>query len=92
MSNKVLLTLAVLGCGALCSPVRAQSQVNVVKIYTEPAGLIFRVDGQAFRGQADFAWPANAKHEVLGLDEDNVYGVSRRYKYVWLVTESSAEA
>ena len=72
MSNKVLLTLAVLGCGVLCSPVRAQSQINVVKIYTEPAGLTFRVDGQPFMNSADFAWPANSKHEVLALDQDNL--------------------
>ena len=79
MSNKVLLTLAVLGCGVLCSPLWAQSQVNVVKIFTSPPGLIFRVDGQPFAGSADFAWPANSKHEVFAYEEDNNNHVGERY-------------
>jgi len=42
----------------------AQQKIASVRIFTEPAGLQFRVDGQEFRGAVTLLWPAGSKHSI----------------------------
>src|ERR1019366_8737281 len=65
----MIWAVAVFGWVLACAPVRAQSSVNSVRIYTEPAGLNFTVDGQNFVNAVDLFWPATSKHTVSGYDQ-----------------------
>jgi len=77
-------------CGALlCSPVRAQTVGNVVRVYTQPPGVYFQVDGQSYIGAASFSWPANSKHVVTSYDQSQtVAGVVYVFKG-WITNLSS---
>ena len=64
MSKRVVPALTVV-CGLfVCLAAQAQTAGNVVRVYTNPAGVAFSVDGQTYYGQASFPWPANSKHVV----------------------------
>ena len=69
VNKTIIWAVAVFGWVLACAPVRAQSSVNSVRIYTEPAGLNFTVDGQNFRDTVDLLWPATSKHTVVGYDQ-----------------------
>ena len=81
MVKKVILAGLALGWVLASSPARAQS-INTVHVYTEPAGLVFYVDGQGFTNSADFSWPATSKHDINSVDQDNgsVYGGKFAYQ------------
>lgn len=43
----------------------AQQKIASVRIYTQPAGLQFSVDGQNFRGAVNLLWPQGSKHLIM---------------------------
>ena len=68
--NKTMVwAVAIFGWFLACPPIRSQSSVNGVRIYTEPAGLNFTVDGQPFLDSVDLLWPATSKHTVVGQNQ-----------------------
>jgi len=72
MHKKVICTVGILGWVLAASPcASAQSTGNSVRIYTEPAGLYFRVDGQIYQGAADLLWPATSKHVITSYDQQS---------------------
>ncbi len=73
---------ALLACGAA----RAQSGVNSVRIYTEPAGLEFVVDGQPFQSSVDLLWPAASKHDIATYSQVRV---GSQYAFVFAYTNLS---
>ena len=74
--------MALAGLIALCAP-RASGQTSgqttSTRVYTEPAGLPFYVDGQVFTSTAMFTWPVGSRHTVTtsqlitGLDAGTTY-------------------
>ena len=72
VNKTIIWAVAVFGWVLACAPVRAQSSINSVRIYTEPAGLYFEVDGQNFLDTVDLFWPATSKHIVVGHDQVQV--------------------
>ena len=72
VNKTIIWAVAVFGWVLACAPVRAQSSINSVRIYTEPAGLYFEVDGQNFLNSVDLPWPATSKHIVVGHDQVQV--------------------
>src|SRR6266581_6585341 len=61
--------MAALALVIACSGARAQSSVNGVRVFTEPAGLVVTVDGRNFSSSQDFFWPATSKHVVTSFDQ-----------------------
>src|SRR2546423_95653 len=62
---KILLLLllsltAVFSAGVL----RAATTVSTTRVYTDPPGATFSVDGQVYTSSALFAWPAGSKHTI----------------------------
>ena len=49
---------------AFSAPAPAQERLTTVRVFTNPTGVEFTVDGQLFRGPAAFTWPAGSKHEL----------------------------
>ncbi len=66
----------------------AQEKISTTRVFTEPAGAQFYVDGQLQTGPATFLWPAGSKH-VLAIDPlQYVNPLKTRFKFVgW--TDSS---
>lgn len=50
---------------AMATSAWGQQRIASVRVYTQPAGLQFSVDGQNFRGAANLLWPAGSKHLIL---------------------------
>ena len=69
-----------LGLAMASLPVCAQS-VNSVRVYTQPPGLQFTIDGQYFFGSTDYLWPANSKHVIAGYDQRSV-DFNTRFTYM----------
>ena len=69
VNKTIIWAVAVFGWVLACAPVQAQSSVNSVRIYTEPLGLYFEVDGQNFLNTVDLFWPATSKHTIVGNDQ-----------------------
>jgi hypothetical protein len=67
---------------ALLTPAIAVSQdapISSIRIYTEPSGARFQVDGQAYVGSQTFLWPQGSKHIVQFLQSsfpDGAYQLS----------------
>src|SRR3712207_3987435 len=55
LSGIATLTLAI--------PVAAQ-EVSSMRIFTEPAGVRYAVDGQLYSAPTNFLWPKGSKHVV----------------------------
>src|SRR5512138_1291434 len=75
----IVRILSCLGLGIALLP--AQVTVSSVRVYTEPAGASFYVDGQLFAGAATFLWPAGSKH-VLNI-EPLQYALGRKTRYTF---------
>ena len=43
--------------------------MNSVRVFTNPPGLQFTIDGQIFTGATDYLWPANSKHVITSFDQ-----------------------
>ncbi len=54
----------------------AQEKIVQTKVFSEPPGGEFTVDGQRYRGTATFFWPEKSKH-VLGIPETAPDSLSR---------------
>jgi uncharacterized protein (TIGR03437 family) len=67
--NRVLWIIAALSLAFTCRLALAQSTVNGVRIYTEPAGAYFTVDGENFQSSASFLWPSTSKHVISSYDQ-----------------------
>ena len=81
MFNRYISALAVLAWVVAGPPGRAQTNVNSVRIYTDPAAAAFTVDGQSFLNSATLLWPANSKHVVTSYDQtQTVPGTGYLYK------------
>ncbi|MBI3683545.1 MAG: hypothetical protein HY235_24480 [Acidobacteria bacterium] len=65
MSRHFLFALSFFG--AVASSV-AQERLLATKIYTEPTGLRFYVDGVPYRSVQTFMWPEGSKHTII-MDE-----------------------
>src|SRR5690349_3589544 len=71
MVNKHLIrAVVVLSCGVAAIPYSgAQTIGSGIRVYTQPVGAFFTVDGASFQAPADFLWPANSKHTVTSSDQ-----------------------
>ena len=87
--RKHIWAAAILALAALCPAIRAQGGVSAVRVYTEPAGLAFYVDGQGFYSSESFNWPSTSKHAVTAADQDIV---GRHYLFLGWVTNLSNAA
>jgi uncharacterized protein (TIGR03437 family) len=68
--KKVFHWAGVLGLVLAAAPwALAQSAGNAVRIYTEPAGVYFTVDGENFLSAATLLWPAVSKHLISSYDQ-----------------------
>lgn len=86
--NKTMVwALAVFGGVLACAPVRGQSSINSVRIFTEPPGLTFEVDGVNFLNSVDLFWPATSKHTIVGHDQI-LFGSP--YAFVGVITNLSS--
>jgi uncharacterized protein (TIGR03437 family) len=85
MKNKGVWTITVLGLALGCPTARSQNGVNSVRVYTEPSGLNFWIDGQNFSSAVDMLWPASSKHTITSLDQDGIR-VKTRYIYQGITT------
>jgi uncharacterized protein (TIGR03437 family) len=81
MDNKSGLAVAVLAVLGAATPAWSQANVNGVRVYTEPAGLEFFVDGAQYFGGADLMWPATSKHNVFANPVQT--DPTRRIQYVY---------
>ncbi|MFB3825366.1 MAG: hypothetical protein ACE15B_01310 [Bryobacteraceae bacterium] len=55
--------------------------LSATRVYTEPPGILFNVDGVWYRGPATFMWPAGSKH-VLSTDALQAgYTVGKRFNF-----------
>ena len=61
LRRKFTLFMMAAACAAAA---RGQETLATVKVYTKPAGVMFRVDGQLFRSSAAFTWPAGSRHTL----------------------------
>jgi len=59
----------------------AQQTVSSVRIYAEPAGASFSVDGVEYRSAATFLWAANTKHELRTLPLQYSTSIKARYTF-----------
>jgi uncharacterized protein (TIGR03437 family) len=65
----------------LAGAASGQEQVNM-RVFTEPAGAGFYVDGRFYSGPATFLWPAGSKH-VLNIDTIQTSNIGgRRFSFV----------
>jgi uncharacterized protein (TIGR03437 family) len=60
----------------------AQDKIVQTKVFSEPPGGEFTVDGQRYRGTASFFWPERSKH-VLGIPETAPDNLSRYVFKEW---------
>lgn len=65
---------------ALSNEAAAQERLSTTRVYTEPTGLRFFVDGQPYRGNQAFIWPAGSKH-TLSVDPEQFPFEGQRYKF-----------
>jgi hypothetical protein len=70
--RKTIWVSAVLLGAALCPALQGQS--GAVRVFTEPPGLTFYVDGQGFYSSASFNWPATSKHSITSGNQDVLPG------------------
>src|SRR5689334_8843998 len=49
---------------ALAVAARGQDGLATVKVYTNPPGVAFRVDGKFYQSPAMFIWPAGSRHTL----------------------------
>jgi uncharacterized protein (TIGR03437 family) len=87
---RVIFTLF-LFWAALAAPAAAQEALVNVKIYTNPPGVYFRVDGQAFQGAVAFTWPVGSKHilEAVTVQENAL--LNTRVSFVSWVTAGEVQ-
>ena len=87
--SKVISSIALLAGLLLAPSVRAQTAGNSVRIYAEPGGVLFQVDGQDFYNQATFLWPGGSKHTVTSYDQSAAQ-IDSLYQYKgWISNLSS---
>lgn len=84
MQRQPLWAAAVFGALLLAPAAHAQATINGVRIYTEPPGRYFQVDGETFSGAADLLWPAGSKHVVTSFDQNDNLG--RKYTFKGVTT------
>ncbi len=65
---------------ALASLAQAQDQVNM-RVFTEPAGAEFYVDGRYYSAPATFLWPVGSKHELKIIPAQISRPAGRRYAF-----------
>src|SRR5690348_13216862 len=66
---------------ALAGSISAATTVSSTRVFTNPDGASFYVDGQLFTGSATFLWPAGSKHtlNILAVQQDPM--AKRRYNF-----------
>ncbi len=70
MYKNIIWAAGVLGWVLAASPYgQAQSAGNSVRIYTEPAGVYFTVDGETLVSTVNLLWPATSKHVISSYDQ-----------------------
>lgn len=89
MFKKVIWSIALLGWVVASPPVRAQTSGNSVRIYTDPGGVYFQVDGQNFLNEVDFLWPVNSKHVVTSYDQSPTQSGTVTQYQGWVTNLSS---
>jgi len=58
---------------------RCETTISSVRVFTEPAGAQFTVDGQAYTSQAVFLWPAGSKHFLVAPRLQNTLILNTQY-------------
>jgi len=61
LRSVIFLTLLL---GSLSGILQAQNTISSVRVYSNPAGARFVVDGLMYNGSQTFLWPAGSKHTV----------------------------
>lgn len=62
--KSIIKSLSIIALAGLSPGAPAQQRIASVRVFTEPAGLQFSVDGENFRNAATFLWPAGSKHSI----------------------------
>jgi uncharacterized protein (TIGR03437 family) len=85
---KKLISVAALAYLAACSALHAQTAVNTVRVFSDPAGVTFRVDGQVYNSLVELPWVAGSSHTVSVFDL-NVLTSNTQYVYRGWMTNLS---
>jgi len=81
MFTRVIWTAALFGWIVWSPGIWAQSGGSSVRIYTDPAGAYFQVDGQPYSSAVDLFWVPGGKHVVTSYDQNpDVAGSSLVFK------------
>lgn len=72
----VLLSWLTAACSA------QQPTVSSYRVFTEPSGAFFEVDGVLHSGPATFLWPTNSKHELKMVPVQDSTSPRVRYNFV----------
>ena len=75
--KRVLLTLLPIYCFAAGL---AQAQITQTRVYTEPKGSSFYVDGTMYTSSATFFWPKGSRH-TLWVESGQTTGGSTRMTF-----------
>src|SRR5712671_5045967 len=62
MNRNLLTLLAVLPCSL--GMLQAQNQTVSTRVFTDPLGVRFFIDGQVYVTPQNFLWPAGSKHTI----------------------------
>ena len=73
----------------LAASLCAEERIVSTRIFTEPSGAEFVVDGQVYRGSATFLWPERSKH-VLSIPAADQAPNSDLYRYSFQEWQNSA--
>ncbi len=73
---------AIAGILLFAFPLAAEEQIVSTRVYTEPTGAQFYVDGQAFTTPQVFLWPKGSKHS-LRVDPTTQDNIQTRTRFVF---------
>jgi uncharacterized protein (TIGR03437 family) len=83
MVSRRFCAVAVIGCALACFAASAQTSINSVRIYTDPPGPYFTVDGQNASGAVDLLWPVGSKHFISSNDQNKGPGTTQYIYKGW---------
>src|SRR5258708_14764357 len=87
MSRNPLFALSLMLGMALSSS--AEDPTAALRIFTEPNGMRFFVDGQPYKTAQVFLWPVGSKHTVLVETEQQIFAGTRTKFSTWSASTST---
>ncbi|HUQ90491.1 MAG TPA: hypothetical protein VM120_02340 [Bryobacteraceae bacterium] len=73
-------------------PLSAQDRTVATRVYTEPTGQRFFVDGQSYKSAQVFLWPVGSKH-VIGVETEQLIFPGTRTKFTgWTDTTNTLDS